>query len=295
MAAEEDPDRTVELLWRERGDAASGQGPRPGLSLDAIVRAAVEIADADGIEALSMRRVGERLGFTSMSLYRHVPGKAQLVDLMCDAVLGDVTAGTPAGVPHGWREAVEGWARSDWALCRRHPWLAGVRGTRHVPGPNSVAHFEYALSTVADIGLRPAEMVAVVGLVGRFVNSEAAGVAEIARVERHTGISETEWWGARDSLYERLHRYPTLTRVWETGGYDEPEDSFEFGLRRVLDGIEALVRERDENRDESVPCAMCGTIMERAETGRPRAYCSRACQQRAYRRRHRSTPRPPGP
>ncbi|MGJ6961667.1 TetR/AcrR family transcriptional regulator [Streptosporangium sp. G11] len=327
MAAEEDPDRTVELLWRESRDAA----PRQGLSVGAIVRAAVEIADADGIEALSMRRVGERLGFTSMSLYRHVPGKAQLVDLMCDAVMGDVatdtatnavtsttagTAGTagdgvaaraPAGIPagtsagtsadasHGWREALEGWARRGWALCRRHPWLAGVRGTRHVPGPNSLAHFEYALSTVAGIGLKPAEMIAVVGLVGRFVDSEAARAAEITTVERHTGVSEEEWWGARDSLYEKLHLYPTLTHIWEAGGYDEPEDSFEFGLRRVLDGVEVLVRERDVSRDESTWCAMCGTSMDQAETGRPRAYCSRACQQRAYRRRHRSAPRPGDP
>ncbi|MEU0480487.1 TetR/AcrR family transcriptional regulator [Streptosporangium sp. NPDC006013] len=291
MAPEEDPDRTVELLWRESRDAT----PRRELSLGVIVRAAVEIADADGIEGVSMRRVGERLGFTSMSLYRHVPGKTQLIDLMCDAVMGDAaTTGTDggdtAGTPRGWREALEGWARGSWALCRRHPWLAGVRGTRHIPGPNSVAHFEYALGTVAGIGLKPAEMVAVVGLVGRFVDSEAARAAEAARVERHTGVSEEEWWGARESLYEKLHLYPTLTHVWEAGGYDEPEDSFEFGLRRMLDGIAALVRERDEKRDESASCAICGTSMDRAEAGRPRAYCSRACQQRAYRRRRRSTP-----
>ncbi|MER5643887.1 TetR/AcrR family transcriptional regulator [Streptosporangium sp. NPDC002524] len=351
MVAKEDPDRTVELLWRESWDAAPRQAPRQGLSVAAIVRAAVEIADADGIEALSMRRVGERLGFTSMSLYRHVPGKTQLVDLMCDAVMGDVTAGSPAGTPvgspagtpvgasagtpagtsvgtpagtsvetpagasdgtpagtsdgtaagvsadtsRGWREALEGWARRGWALCRRHPWLAEARGTRHVPGPNSIAHFEYALSTVAGTGLRPAEMIAVVGLVGRFVDSEAARAAETTRIERHTGVSEDEWWGARDSLYEKLHHYPTLTHIWEAGGYDEPEDSFEFGLRRVLDGIETLVRERDVKRDETASCVMCGTSMDRAEAGRPRAYCSRACQQRAYRRRHRSTPRPSDP
>lgn len=330
MAVEEGPDRTVELLWRKP------PVPRQGLSVDAIVRAAVEIADADGIEALSMRRVGERLGFTSMSLYRHVPGKAQLVELMCDAVLADTTpdaapgtggapgraagdtgstsgeadtaeaapgeagggaaaAGTSASTAYGWREALEGWARRGWALRLRHPWLAGARGSRHIPGPNSVANFEYALSTVAKSGLKPAEMVAVVGLVGRFVDSEAARAAEITKVERHTGVSEEEWWGARESLYENLHRYPTLTHIWEAGGYDEPEDSFEFGLRRVLDGIEALIRERDVIRDERASCVMCGTSMDRAEAGRPRAYCSRACQQRAYRRRHRSTPRPGDP
>ncbi|MCG5214645.1 TetR/AcrR family transcriptional regulator [Streptosporangium sp. KLBMP 9127] len=290
MAVEEDPDRTVELLWREPGDAA----PRRGLSVGAIVRAAVEIADAAGIEGLSMRSVGERLGFTSMSLYRHVPGKAQLIDLMCDMVMAETGGTTPPGTPYGWREALTEWARRGWALGRRHPWLAEVRGIRHVPGPNSIADFEYALSTVKGIGLTPAEMIAVVGLVGRFVDSEATRVAEVARAERRTGVSEEEWWGARESLFEKLGRYPTLTYIWEAGGYDEPEDSFEFGLRRVLDGVEALVRERDEKRDESRLCAMCGKRMDRAEAGRPRAYCSRACQQRAYRRR-RSTPEPDRP
>ncbi|GAA3028106.1 TetR/AcrR family transcriptional regulator [Streptosporangium longisporum] len=302
MAAQEDPDRTVELLWREPRDAVS----RQGLSVGAIVSAAVEIADAEGIEALSMRRVGERLGFTGMSLYRHVPGKTQLVDLMCDAVLGETVAevepsagsGLPAGsdVPpgpggrSGWREALEAWARRYRALCRRHPWLAGVRGTRSVPGPNAMAGFEHALATVAGIGLGPAEMVAVVGLVGRFVEGEAVREAEVARVERRTGVSEQDWWGARESLFAELSRYPTLTAVWEAGGYDEPEDPFEFGLRRVLDGVEALIRQRDERRDESLSCAVCGTAMERGGTGRPRAYCSRGCQQRAYRGR-RSGPR----
>ncbi|MFI6508495.1 TetR/AcrR family transcriptional regulator [Streptosporangium sp. NPDC050855] len=290
MAAQEDPDRTVELLWREPRDAAS----RQGLSVGAIVRAAVEIADAEGIEALSMRRVGERLGFTGMSLYRHVPGKTQLVDLMCDAVLGETVAEAepPAGAGDrdGWREALEAWARRHRALCHRHPWLAGVRGTRTVPGPNAVAGFEHALATVAGIGLGPAEMVAVVGLVGRFVEGEAVREAEVARVERRTGVSEQDWWGARESLYAELSRYPTLTAVWEAGGYDEPEDPFEFGLRRVLDGVEVLVRQRDERRDESLSCVVCGTAMERGGTGRPRAYCSRGCQQRAYRGR-RSGPR----
>ncbi|MEV1240918.1 TetR/AcrR family transcriptional regulator [Nonomuraea sp. NPDC050022] len=317
-----DPDDGVELLWRE-GDVE----PRPGLSLSRIVRAAIELADAEGLEGLSMRKVADRLGFTTMSLYRHVPGRDHLLDLMRDAVMGSPGAafsgkggqeqgagaeeaggqGRSAGAEEaggqrrsagaenaggqgrsaeeagGWRARLEACAREGWRLRERHPWLAEVRGTRRVPGPNAVAHYEYMLSAVSGTGLTPAEMIAVVGLVARFVDSEALRLAEVARTERLSGVSEEEWWGSRDSLYARLERYPTLTRLWEEGGYDEPEDPFEFGLRRVLDGIEMLVHERDETRDER--CQICGAPVERAASGRPRAYCSRACQQRAYRKR----------
>jgi AcrR family transcriptional regulator len=292
-----DPDRTVELLWRERGRGDS----RQGLSVDRIVRAAVETADAEGLEGLSMRRVAERLGFTTMSLYRHVQGKEQLVDLMCDAVAGEKArpdaggGGSGAGADGesrgaadggGWRDRLEAWARGGWELHRRHPWLAEVPGTRHVPGPNTIADYEYALSTVAGTGLAPSEMVAVVGLVGRFVAGEAVRLAETARVERHTGVSEEAWWGARDSLFERLGCHPVLTAVWEEGGYDRPEDPFEFGLQRVLDGVEALIRAKsDKTSDEKVACAVCGTAVVQPASGRPRAYCSQACRQRAYRDR----------
>ncbi|MEU8142111.1 TetR/AcrR family transcriptional regulator [Nonomuraea sp. NPDC048901] len=295
-----DPDDGVELLWRE-GDVE----PRPGLSLSRIVRTAIELADAEGLEGLSMRKVADRLGFTTMSLYRHVPSRDHLLDLMRDAVMGSPGAvpserggqgrravaekadgqvrGAGAEEAGGWRARLEACAREGWRLRERHPWLAEVRGTRRVPGPNAVAHYEYMLSAVSGTGLTPAEMIAVVGLVARFVDSEALRLAEVARTERLSGVSEEEWWGSRDTLYARLERYPTLTRLWEEGGYDEPEDPFEFGLRRVLDGIEMLVQERDETRDET--CQICGAPVERAASGRPRAYCSRACQQRAYRKR----------
>ncbi|GAA3712420.1 TetR/AcrR family transcriptional regulator [Nonomuraea antimicrobica] len=304
------PDDGVELLWRE-----GEREPRAGLSLGRIVRAAIELADTDGLDGLSMRKVADRLGFTTMSLYRHVPGRDQLLDLMLDEVMGEraterateqiteqITEPAPGQATAqatgqatgqvtepeqppaaGWRAALEAVARQTWHTCRRHPWMAEVRGTRHLPGPNAVAHYERMLATLTGTALRPSEVIAVVGLLGRFVDAEALTLVEIQREERRSGVSEEEWWGNRDSLYERLGQYPTITRLWETGGWDHPEDSFEFGLRRLLDGVETLVRERDESRDET--CPECGTPLEPAASGRPRVYCSRACQQRAYRRR----------
>ncbi|MFI7108258.1 TetR/AcrR family transcriptional regulator [Nonomuraea sp. NPDC050227] len=292
-----DPDHRVELLWRD-----AEREPRPGLSLGRIVRAAVELADAEGLEGLSMRKVADRLGFTTMSLYRHVPGRDQLVDLMRDEVLGEalvtasdtaLDAGPDAGpdaasdADGGWRGRLEEAARRAWDLRMRHPWLAEVRGSRHLPGPNAVAHYDHMLGALTGTALRPSEVVAVVGLLGRFVDAEALLVAETRREESRSGVSEQEWWGARDSLYERLDRFPALSRLWETGGWDAPEDSFTFGLRRLLDGVEVLIRERVESRDESrdEKCPECGTPLETAPSGRPRVYCSRACQQRAYRKR----------
>ncbi|MFC4112612.1 TetR/AcrR family transcriptional regulator [Nonomuraea zeae] len=278
-----DPDHGVELLWR-----GTEPEPRPGLSLGRIVRAAIDLADAEGLEGLSMRKVADRLGFTTMSLYRHVPGRDQLVDLMLDEVLGEHPSPSRAGEEEdgtGWRPRLEACARQAWEVRRRHPWLAEVRGSRHLPGPNGVAHYDYMLSTLIGTALTPSEVIAVVGLVGRFVDAEALLLVETQREERRSGVSEQEWWGARESLYERLDRYPTLTLLWESGGWDHPEDSFEFGLRRVLDGVEALIQHRDETRDETKHCEECGTELEPVPSGRPRVYCSRACQQRAYRKR----------
>lgn len=266
-----DPERSTELLW--------GETPKHGLSLAKIVRAAIDLADAEGLAAVSMRKVAERLGFTTMSLYRHVPSKADLIALMRDEVFGEQGAQV---AEEDWRAGLTAWARDGLALYQRHPWLLDSAGTRIVPGPNAVAGFERALSMAARAGLAPSEVVASVTLLGGFVESAARQVLEMQRAEQQSGVSEEEWWGARNSLFERLDRYPTLSRLYSEGAYDTPVDPFEFGLQRVLDGIAALIR--DDKRDES-RCMVCGNPVETTGKGRPKDYCSRACQQRAYRMR----------
>ncbi|WP_069163359.1 TetR/AcrR family transcriptional regulator [Nocardia altamirensis] len=283
--AQADPERAIELLWGAR------EPDRPGLSLGRIVAAAIEVADAEGLRALSMRKVAERFGTTTMSLYRYVPGRAELVELMRDAVYGEAPLEPADGLD--WRAGLERWARRVWEIYQRHPWLVDSTGSRRLPGPNIMAGYDHALDVAARGGLAPAQVFAVVNLVGGFVESVARQAGETADVQRRTGISHERWWSERESLFERLDVYPALARLWESGGMDEPLDPFEFGLQRTLDGVQVLVesRDRDVMRDEieGATCVMCGKSLDEGGRGRPRDYCSRACQQRAYRQR-RSTP-----
>jgi AcrR family transcriptional regulator len=235
-----DPERSTDLLWGAGGP--SGRRRKAGLSLDRIVRTAIELADAEGLTAVSMRRIAQRLGFTTMSLYRHLPGKEELTDLMRDRVIGEVAG--PDREPRTWRMALEAWARRGWSIHQRHPWLAVMSASQRVPGPNAIAHYEGALRAVAGSGLEPAERIAVVALVGGFVESTARQAVETARTEQATGVTEAEWWGARGSLFEKLGDHPALESVWRSGGYDRPLDPFDFGLQRILDGVERLVPSR---------------------------------------------------
>lgn len=288
-----DPERRTRLLWGDRPPSPRG---KPGLTTEQIVRIAVSVADGDGMAAVSMRRVAQQLGVTPMSLYRHVPGKAELIDLMRDHVYGERP---PSAATAPWQEQLATWARHGYALYLRHPWLTATSSSRFVPGPNTIAVYEAGLRIVFATGLRPAETTAVINLVGGFVESAARQVIDAALLEQATGESHEAWWSARDELYARLDPFPTISAIWAAGGYDDPEDPFEFGLRRVLAGIAALIEsrqagtppDRDERRDEAgEECVVCGRRLAPGVIGRPRTYCSRACQQRAYRRRRSAAP-----
>lgn len=284
--AQPDPERAIELLW------GAPEPDRPGLSLGRIIAAAIEVADAEGLGALSMRKVAERFGTTTMSLYRYVPGKAELVELMRDAVYGESPV-EPAD-DLDWRTGLERWARRAWELHRRHPWLVNSAGTRRLPGPNIMAGYDHALDVASRSGLAPAHVIAVVNLVGGFVESVARQAGETAELQRRTGVSHEQWWSERESLFEHLDAYPALESLWKAGGMDTPLDPFEFGLQRTLDGVQMLVEGQgsEVTRDEigGGECVMCGRSLDGGGRGRPRDYCSRACQQRAYRQRQSTRP-----
>jgi AcrR family transcriptional regulator len=247
-----DPQRSIELLWGLQ--PRPRRGPKPRLTVDKIVRAAIEVADAEGLAALSMRRVADELGVGAMSLYTYVPGKAELIDLMLDTVLGEQAR--PDDVAGGWRARLEQIARENWALYHRHPWLLQIATHRPPMGPNVMGKYEYELRAVADIGLTDIEMDSVVTLISGFVHGAARGAVEAAQAEQRTGLTDEQWWAAQAPVLEKVFdvdRYPTAARVGAAAGAEhnapsDPAHAFEFGLQRVLDGIEALVRSRAQPR-----------------------------------------------
>lgn len=244
------PERRLELLWR--GRERPSRGPKPRLTLERIVRAAVEIADADGLAALSMRRVAEKLGVGVMSLYRYVPGKDELIDVMFDTVIGE--SAQPEGVPGDWRAQLEWRAREDWALYHRHPWILQVSVSRPPLGPNVLMSFESTLGAAWEAGLPSSDVVAVAELIDNYVRGAAGNALEAVQIRQSSGVSDEEWWLGHASVWERYFdpsRFPLLTKCYEQGAFDQygpdtvPNAAlFEFGLQRVLDGIEVLIRQR---------------------------------------------------
>ncbi|NHC13856.1 TetR/AcrR family transcriptional regulator [Motilibacter deserti] len=240
-----DPTLGMQLLWGTR--EAPSRGPKPKLDVEAVVRAAIAVADAEGLPALSMRRIADELGTGVMSLYRYVPGKAELLDVMLDRVCAETAR--PEQVEGGWRARLELIAREEWALCLRHPWLLQLATSRPPLGPNVTAKYDYELRAVDGIGLTDLEMDAVVTLVSVFVHGVARGAVEAAAAPARTGMSDLEWWEAHAPLIDRVldpERFPLAVRVGAAAGEEyqaagSPEATFEFGLARLLDGVAVLV------------------------------------------------------
>lgn len=255
-----DQRRSMELLWGK--SPAPTRGPKPGLSVEAIVAAAIELADADGLGAVSMRSVADNLGKSAMALYTYVPGKTELIELMMDAVLGEVSE-SPS-LENGWKEAVEASARRLWAFYQRHPWILQVSAARALLSPHELDGYEAQLRLFDGLGLSGEEMNWCVSLVDNFVRGAAKTMSDIRAAEQVTGVSEDDWWYTRSALLDELsgdiwaERYPTITKLSEQQAFDQVDrpdeetpylvqdalDTFEFGLQRLLDGIEAFIDSR---------------------------------------------------
>ncbi|MEU6351804.1 TetR/AcrR family transcriptional regulator [Streptomyces sp. NPDC047072] len=235
--------RTLELLW-DSGPRPS-RGPKPGLTLDRIVEAAVRVADAEGLDAVSMRRVATELGTGAMSLYRYVPGKAELLDLMLDRV--QRPSENPADLGDGtWRSALEAMARATLALYTRHPWLLGVNQSRPLLGPSALDGMEKVLDRIKPMGLTDPELVSAVIAVDGYVVGAARTQVYEREAERTSGMTTAEFYAAQAPFIEKVMatgRYPVLASLAEdtwSAGFDH----FEFGLQRILDGLETCVRAR---------------------------------------------------
>lgn len=223
--------------------AASGEHE---LSRDRIVRAAIEIADAEGLPALSMRGIAAKLGTATMSLYRHVASKDDLVQLMGDAAYAEITY--PTTLPDGWRARLELSARAMWELYRRHPWLPQIAALgRPMILPNLLIHAEFCLRALDGHGLPPLTMHNIHILVYNHVQGLAVHLERTTQQQVATGLTDDEWMDIQQPGLEAVADtgdYPTFTRVVQGLGpdYDFDFDAFfEFGLTPLLNGIATLV------------------------------------------------------
>ncbi|QWB24879.1 MULTISPECIES: TetR/AcrR family transcriptional regulator [Streptomyces] len=237
--------RTLELLW-DTGRRPS-RGPKPTLTLDRIVEAAVQLADAEGLGGLSMRRVAAELGTGTMSLYRYIPGKNELLDLMLDRV--QRPTGELAGPDDGWRAALEAVAHENLARYRRHPWLLQVNQSRPILGPSALDGMERILTRIRPMGLTDPELVSVIIMIDGYVVGAARTQVHEQEAERRTGLTDTEFWQAQVPVLEQVMasgRYPVMASLSEDA-FGTDFDHFEFGLQRMLDGLDVVVARRGES------------------------------------------------
>ncbi|MEV7801565.1 GntR family transcriptional regulator [Microbispora sp. NPDC088329] len=250
-------DRTTAPVSRD-ADAVRrrpGAGAERDLTRERVVRAAVEIADAEGLPALSMRGVAARLGVSAMSPYRYVGSKDDLILLMADAAFGEL--GYPDDPPEGWRERLEVAGRTLWAIFRRHPWLAQLSPLgRPLALPGLTVHADWALAALDGLDLDPATVLDVHILLYSHVQGLAINLEREAQIAAATGLSEDQWMdvqGPALTAIAQSGRYPAFARVIGAlgdDGYDfRLDDLFELGMRLLLDGVTRLVeRSRDSGR-----------------------------------------------
>ncbi|MEU8598346.1 TetR/AcrR family transcriptional regulator [Streptomyces globisporus] len=240
---------SLEAAWGLRDRPA--KGPKPGLSLERIVAAAVEVASADGLAAVSMGRVAQEVGASTMSLYRYVSAKDELYVLMQEAAFGPPE---PLSAPEsgaGWREALAAWASAQRDRLHAHLWLLRIPVGGPPATPNSLAWWEQGIQALEGSGLAEGDKTSVVLLVSNFVRSEAALMADLAAAVTARGVSPDEVTASYERTLRRLVdpvRHPGISRLLESGAMSEPDDpdyEFAFGLERLLDGVEALVRKTD--------------------------------------------------
>ncbi len=219
--------------------------------------AAIELADAEGLAALSMRGVAGKLGLATMSLYRHVDGKDDLIAQMVDAVFGEALL--PDTPPEGWRARLTVAARLQWSIYRRHPWLAQlVSITRPQALPNLLVHGEWALAAIDGRGLDAATMLIVHITLFSYVRGLAINIEWENEAEAASGLSEEEWMAATSPALDALAAsgaFPTFARVLAalSDNFDLDLDQlFEFGLEPLLDGLAPLLDGHDRR-----PAASC--------------------------------------
>ena len=235
VVAEQLPAAPVGRPTRRRGV------PGPDLSAGTIVAAGLSVADAEGLAALSMRRVAAELGAAPMSLYRHLRDKDELLLAMMDAAISEVALPDP---PVGWRDALETAARALWATFRRHPWLpAALSLTRPQLVPGALTYSEWVLGVLSRAEWDPTTAFTTHLTVFTFVRGIAMNLEQQVEAEAASGLTDDEWMSGQEATLEALvtdGRHPNFAHVLSRMDFDLDLDAlFEFGLQRLLTGFAA--------------------------------------------------------
>ena len=231
------------MIWTRPERA--GKGPAPSHSRAEITAAAIGLADAEGIDAVSMRRVAAKLGAGTGTLYRYVARKDDLIDLMIDAGRGRGRRSGPAqrGLAPGPPGVLPGGPAS---IMHRHPWVAVLAAGRPTFGPNGLRLAEHTLRAIADLGLTIDEMLVSVETLQAFVRGYTLGELAEQEAIRRSGLDREQWMTAHAPYLERIiddGLHPLVTRVvlHAEGPHadDQDERGFELGLNRIVDGLSA--------------------------------------------------------
>ncbi len=240
-------DRTLGLLWRRTlGTPQGSRGPKQRVSVDEVIRAAIAVADEDGLPALSMRKEVDRLGLKLMSIYTYVPGRSELIGLLVDEVMGERPLPPHEGTL---RQRITAMAWFGWAEYHRHPWLLQVDNSRPWIGPHGSDRYEWQLAAIEGAGFTDLEMDQVVTLISGFTAGAARASIDARQAVERSGITDAQWWEIHAPILDRVmpaDAYPISGRVGTVAGQEynavgDPERSFRFGLDRILDGLADLL------------------------------------------------------
>jgi DNA-binding transcriptional regulator YhcF (GntR family)/AcrR family transcriptional regulator len=218
---------------------------------DRIISSAIAIADAEGVAVVSLRRIAVNLDVSTMSLYRRIANKEDLLVGMMDALMGAEAWPTPP--PRGWRAQLEYIAHRQWRGYQSHPWLAQIVSlTRPQLAPNAMRHTEWSLRAIDGCGLDDTTRLYIVLTLFGHVRGAATGLESEQQAERDTGIDIEEWMRVHDARFAPViqsGRFPHLAKLDNNADVDFDLDAlFEFGLARLLDGFAALIEGRQRGR-----------------------------------------------
>lgn len=226
-------------LWRL--PTSSRMGRPAELDVDRVVAAAVELADADGLDGVTLQKVAQALGVTKMSLYRHVGSKDELAELMFDHASGPVP---DLAADLGWREGVRQWAAGIRARYAAHPWMADMPITGPPRGPNGIGWMDAMLRVLRGSGLDVATRLGVLSVVSGYLRN---AIVQERQFERGSGVSQAEveqdYSRALAGLVDPA-RFPDAAEMFTVGVLEQPTDEVAFGLELILDGVAATIAAR---------------------------------------------------